>query len=648
MITRALPVLLLFVFGAVCLPAAQPPLMFKEFSAGEGVVSLTGAHIVSAPELSSEAEQLTEALAERGVAVSATGIEVRLEVGEVVLPVRESRYRDELVAQGFELSASGAGVTIRANTASGIFNGGQALVRALNADHGLPMMMARDWPDIPVRMIMVDPARQNENFEYYRRVIRFCARYRINAILIHLTDDQTSCLYNPAYPELMHAHAWKQDEIRDLVAYAGRHHIELIPEIESFGHSRMFTRRADFKDYLHQDAKNKPTTTWYGTDIPGYTNVLCPASEKTYEYLDSMYASATAAFDSPVLHLGFDEVDMTKCGRCEAKFPGITREEWFRRHLVRCRELAEKHGKRAAFWGDMLIAHPEIMDGFAAGDSIIHDWHYRPDVTADSAVMFLKRGFEVIGAPSLVCAPHMVLPDSHDYENIRRFAAIAREHDLRGLNTTVWVPQRYMSDALWPGLAFAGAQSWGGSNFEDARFHALIARDLYGIEDGEAFGRVWTGISAVVGHLDEFNLCAFADDESLAKSRAAPAERVAQLVQKRELLRPLLREMEGLGGTVTRNDGDWHTLERSARIVAYLLRRFEAAAGNTLEQRRTLARLDRECVRIIGWIEEDWDRNRYADDPNKDGIHLPAQHLLQRFKQMHAYHKVLEGRVADH
>src|SRR5207244_3621796 len=57
-------------------------------------------------------------------------------------------------------------------------------------------------PDFALRMIMLDMARQNENFDYYRRVIDFCARYKINAILLHLTDDQTAALYEPRYPEL--------------------------------------------------------------------------------------------------------------------------------------------------------------------------------------------------------------------------------------------------------------------------------------------------------------------------------------------------------------------------------------------------------------------------------------------------------------
>ena len=56
--------------------------------------------------------------------------------------------------------------------------------------------------------------------------------------------------------------------------------------------------------------------------------------------------------------------------------------------------------------------------------------------------MFRRRGFEVIACPALVCSPHIVIPDTHNYENIRRFAAIALDLDLAGLNTTIWLPQR--------------------------------------------------------------------------------------------------------------------------------------------------------------------------------------------------------------
>ena len=77
----------------------------------------------------------------------------------------------------------------------------------------------------------------------------------------------------------MHPYAWKKNDILELKNFASRHHITWVPEIESFGHSRMFTRLKDAKDYLHQTEMMESDSPWIIIDIPGYTNMLCPASE---------------------------------------------------------------------------------------------------------------------------------------------------------------------------------------------------------------------------------------------------------------------------------------------------------------------------------------------------------------------------------
>jgi hypothetical protein len=616
----------------------------KEVRPSDGTLRLQSVRLVAGDAaLSSEREVFTDSLKERGIGLSESGTPVRISVSKLDLPIRESRYRAQLLSDSYELSVRPDGVAVRGASPAGVFNGLMAVVRALGQDGSLPCAEVRDWPDLPTRMIMVDPARQNENFDYYRRVIRHVARYGINAILVHITDDQTACLYQPDYPELMHAHAWKRDEIRDLVAYARRHHVELIPEVESFGHSRMFTRREDFREFLHEDRRTTRVATWTGTDIPGYTNVLCPASDKAYEYLDRMYAAAAEGFDNPVLHLGFDEVDMSSCTRCETRFPGITREEWFRGHMLRCRDHAIRHGRKAAFWGDMLLSHPDIMDGLPTSGTIIYDWHYKSEVSPDSSALFDARGFEVVASPALVCYPHAIIPDSHNYQNIRNFAAIARKQDLAGLNTTIWIPQRYMSDVLWTAIAYAGAEAWGGGNLVENDFLAQAASDLFGLAEGPRFAKVWMELAGLVGHLDEVQLAAWADEEGLGKARKAEPAVRAQNARRRSALLEVRKELDAMERGVRREREAYRTIGRSADIVRYLLERLEAASDPQVTSPAVMRKLDVRCVEIIGWIEEDWNRNRFAGDPNMDGLYLPGQHLLNHFRQMHRFHQALPG-----
>ena len=614
----------------------------NEVRPATGTLVLESVRIVTDSDaLSGEAAVFAESLAERGIAVSDTGIPVHVSTGTLNLPVRASRHRARLIDDGYELDITPQGVAVRAESGAGAFHGLMSLLRAIAPDGSLPCASIRDWPDLPTRMIMVDPARQNENLDYYRRVIRVAARYGVNAILVHITDDQNACLFHPDYPELMHAHAWKPEEIRELVAFARRHHVELIPEVESFGHSQLFTRRADHADFLHEESPEGRTGIWGGTDIPGFTNVLCPAKERTYEYLDRMYAAAAGGFDAPLLHLGFDEVDMSTCPKCAERFPGATRAEWFRNHMLRCRDLALRHAPAVAYWGDMLLEFPEIMDGLPTGGTVIYDWHYLPDVSPESAALFDARGFAVIACPALVCYPYMVLPATAAYDNIRNFAAIAGRLDLAGLNTTIWLPQRYMSDVLWPGIAFAGAQAWCGGEADDDALLAQAAADLFGVAEGPRFAAAWKALAALVGNRDELELCAWADADALNKAATAAEERRDDTARRRTLLIALRAELDAMAPGVRRNHDAWHTIGRSADIVRYLLDRLDAAADPNPASPENVRDLDARCREIIGWIEEDWNRNRHPGDPNLDGIHLPQQHLLHHFRQMHRFHERL-------
>ncbi len=603
----------------------------------------------SAPseQLTSAFEAFAEALREQGVATDNGGMTFRASVEPLDCRIRPSRYRDALLAEAYELTLAPDGICLRGATPLGVFRGMMSLVRAVASAPLLRAGIVTDWPELATRMIMLDPARQNENFGYYRHVIRWAARYGINAILVHLTDDQTSCLHHEDYPELMHPHAWTREDIHELRNFARFYHVELIPEIESFGHAHMFSRRADYTDFLHEDRGTTPRPDWAENPIAGHTNVLCPSSEKSLHYIDQMLGTAAESFDHPMLHLGFDEVDMTQCSRCENRFSGASRAEWFRRHLLACHALAAKHGRRSAFWGDMLLSNPEIMEGLPAEEITIFDWHYNSDVSSDSAELFKQLGFEVIASPSLVCYPRIILPSNENYANIRNFAAIARSSDLAGLNTTVWIPQRTMSDVLWVGLAYAGAMAWsagGGPSSGDDVIIAQVGRDLFGLSDGVRFCETFKALSSLTLSLPELHLCAWADDDGLDKAAGNAASRAADDTVCCAKLDNVCNALEAMTTDVKREHDAFFALLHSAEIIRYALRHLQDAEKAKASDDSAVQKLDLCCIKIIGWIEDDWEKNRFSDDPNREGIHLPNQHLLHIFKQMHRYHQLLLAR----
>jgi N-acetyl-beta-hexosaminidase len=624
-------------------PVPIPPP--KHHIAGEGQHRLDSVNLTEDDSVEgNESYILVMALHGMGIAFSEDGVDVRLSIGPVEVETA-SRHADMIREQAYRIVVDESGIQVTGVSSQGLYYGVRTLEQLID-DKVIGYQEIVDWPDLPIRMLMVDLARQNENQEYYGRVIEFAGRYKINAILCHLTDDQTSALFHHEYSPLMHEEAWLPEDVFNLAHLASTHHIELIPEIESLGHSRMFERMPGFEEYLHQTRSDRPDQSWMGTDIPGYTNVLCPASPKAIGYLEAMYDRAAELFPHPWLHVGFDEVDMAECARCMEKFGEQTHDEWLATALRQAIDIAKKNDRTAALWGDMLLSHKAVVDSLSPDEVIIFDWYYRPDVTDDSSSYFAQRGFEVIACPALVAAPHMVIPDHRNYENIAKFTAIAREQDLLGVNTTIWVPTRYMSDVLWTGIAFAASHAWGGSNQSDEQFAAAFLHDHFGSQEGAAFHAAWSELAAVEWYRPDFYAAMWIDDDSRAAAVEIAAKRQKELEEKLATLERIGAELRRIGTTVKRNDMDWKALEEAVAITAFSMRLLQAAPTIT-EDPALLAGLAMECVRLSAMIEADWDKNRFADDPGKDGRFLANQHLLHRFRLVKANLSRLESQTSD-
>jgi N-acetyl-beta-hexosaminidase len=125
----------------------------------------------------------------------------------------------------------------------------------------------------PLRGLMLDAARLVESPDYYRRFLDFCVEWSVNAVIFRLADDQGCALRFRSHPELLtHSNALTPEEAQALASYAAERGIELIPEIESLGHSHYITRTPQHADLDDQ--------------APGghaWANALIPLHPKTPE-----------------------------------------------------------------------------------------------------------------------------------------------------------------------------------------------------------------------------------------------------------------------------------------------------------------------------------------------------------------------------
>lgn len=292
-------------------------------------LSVNGNWSIEAPSaLANEADRAKELLEARGLRTGRHG-------GTLMRLKLSNGVAEE---EGYRLDINAEGVTITGRTATGVFYGLMTFDQLLRADASsvccdmIPALCVEDAPRTAIRELMVDPARIFIPFEELKRFVPEMARYKYNALHLHLVDDQAWRIEIKAYPELTGAGSarvgmddmqvpfsgfYTQKEMRELVAYAAKYHVQIVPEIEMPGHE---VAAIHCFPQLTCGSQLVPIRTTCGVS----NELLCPGEPFVYEFLGNVFRELADVFPSPYIHLGGDEAGnpaldcWTKCEKCNA------------------------------------------------------------------------------------------------------------------------------------------------------------------------------------------------------------------------------------------------------------------------------------------------------------------------------------------
>jgi hypothetical protein len=504
------------------------------------------------------------------------------------------------------------------------------------------VVQARPHRPERLRGIMVDAARLPEPVAHYRRLIDFCREWNLNALLFRLTDDQGSALRWQSHPELVtHPHALAPAEARDLARYGEQQGVMVIPEIESFGHTRYIS---GVPRYAHLEDRDP-------RDPQGFTG-LCPLAPETLALMTDLYREVAAIFPSPYLHGGCDEVNWGGSALSRQALQSRSRAEIWAEYVNALEATSRGLGKELIIWGDLVLhREPDILPRLDRR-VILMDWRYQttdPRPLTRVAETLVADGRRVLGAPAVISCAWGPRPGARQLGNIDAFAdAYAGLRDPRclGVVVTNWVPSRYLQGALWDSLAYAAvALAQGGATARRSAFPRFVER---------FHGAGWTAAWQQV----------FETFYRLAPSRRGcapewPGPRLAVPWASDEALRRGLRldpagpspyrELRAALGTVAdsvrRHEDDFAALALSAEYLEHLDWRQAALTerGPMPDRReavRRLATIAARDRRLLEALEADWNRGRFADAPGKlaplPGLE-PADQLLLTMRRAAAF-----------
>jgi len=356
---------------------------------------------------------------------------------------------DDLGSQGYVIRATDSGVLVAGPTAQGLFYGVQTLRQLLRPEGpggktlAIPALVIRDWPSMEWRGVSDDISRGPvPTLDYLKMQIRTLAEYKINLLgfnMEHVFDFQTQALVSPKEAALTPA------EIKELVEYASKYYITLLPEQQAFGHLHQF-----LKYEIYSDLAETP-----------HGHVLTPTNPKTYDFIRQVYGEVVPLFPGPFFHIGSDETFELGLGQTKALAAQQGLGRVYLEHLQKVFEIMQPYHKQLMFWGDIAVKYPELLT-ILPKDMIAVPWDYDPKPSYENIITpYTGAGLRVVVAPGAgnwgVIWPNL----ESAFVNIRNFVRDGQKHQAIGALNTTWNDDgESLVDMVWPGLVFGAAASW--------------------------------------------------------------------------------------------------------------------------------------------------------------------------------------------
>jgi hexosaminidase len=476
---------------------------------GAGYYNLPATISISIPNIP-ELKQTSETALGK---LAATGKKVALSNGaNASIRLVLNKNEDQAIGkEGYKLSVKTNGILITANRPAGLFYGLQTLwqlmpqeidskTRITGVSWQVPLVEITDYPRFGWRGLMFDVSRHFFTVKDVEDFIDLMVQYKLNLLHMHLTDDEGWRVEIKSLPRLTSVGAWNvkregyfgtfapippdeprtyggfytQNDIRILVKYAQDRFVNILPEIDVPGHSMAaVVAYPDLSCTAGSDkyhvVSGEKFMDWPGP-VAHEDNTLCPANEKVYTFLDTVFSEIAALFPFPYIHVGGDECAKNFWEKSDQIKQLMTRENLKTMEEVqsyfekRVEKIVESKGKK-------LIGWDEILEGGLAPNALVMSWR-----GIKGGIAAAKMGHQVVMSPTTyVYLDYMqgdAISEPHVYATLRLNKAYEFEPVPEGVDpkfilggqANLWTEQvyntRHLQYMIWPRTLAVAESVW--------------------------------------------------------------------------------------------------------------------------------------------------------------------------------------------
>ena len=463
-------------------------------------------------------------------------------------------------AEAYKLIVNDKRVCISGASEAGVFYGIQTLRKSLPVAQDINVNLSAveiyDKPRFAYRGAMLDVARHFYTADEVKTFIDMLALHNINRFHWHLTDDQGWRIEIKKYPKLMSVASerketvvgrwysgiydgkpyggyYTQDELRDVIDYAAKRHITIIPEVDLPGHMQ-----AALTAYPELGCTGGPyeVRTIWGVS----QDVLCVGNDFTLQFVKDVLSEVADIFPSEYIHIGGDEcpkVRWEKCPKCQERIKSLglksdakhTKEQRLQSYMIQeaAKYLKEK-GKRIIGW-------TEILEGGLVPDATLMSWigesggieaaHQHHDVimTPNTYLYFDYYQSKKVEDEPLAIGGYLPIEKTYNYEPMPKELTKEEQQYIKGVQANLWTEYipvfsqvQYM---VLPRLGAAAEVQWTDPSKKDYKDflrrvpHLVAVYDCYGWNCATHVYDVNVDMKAdTVNHVLNVQLSTMADD----------------------------------------------------------------------------------------------------------------------------------------
>ena len=294
--------------------------------------------------------------------------------------------------ESYTLDVTSKTIIISSQDPAGVFYGIQSLIQLIPATGNteIACVSIHDKPLYKWRGMHLDCSRHFFSTSEVKKYIDYLAFYKLNTFHWHLTDDQGWRIEIKKYPKLTtiasqrkqtlvgrpgknnvydgkpYGGFYSQEEIKDMIAYASKRHVTIVPEIEMPGHA--LAALAAYPEYSCKGGSFDVGDTW-GV----YDDVFCAGNDGTLTFMEDILSEVCALFPGKFIHVGGDECPKERwktCPKCQTKIKqeGLKDEHALQSYFItRIEKFVNAKGKQIIGWD-------EILEGGLAPNAAVMSW----------------------------------------------------------------------------------------------------------------------------------------------------------------------------------------------------------------------------------------------------------------------------------